>query len=101
MNLLELEKALQANEFDTSIDDNVLVANRGNAEENIEIVIDSAGGCLVKKTVQENRPSKSILIEKQKISKISFVTKTSQIRIKLSVISNLLDVLKVVSTPRF
>lgn len=101
MNLSNFELVLQNNDFDTTVADGVLAASREIPGYSVEITIDSGGECLVKKVTEEKQSSKMLSLANQKISKISFDTKVSQIRIKLVSSEDLLEILKVVTTPQF
>jgi len=100
-NLDQFLKILEKNGFDASISDGILAASREIPGCSVEITIDSGGECLVKKITEEKQSSKMLNLANQKISKISFDTKVSRIRIKLVSSEDLLDILKVVSTPQF
>jgi hypothetical protein len=101
MKLDEVEKLLQTKGFDTSVADEVVGASQENPDCSVEFTIDSEGWCLVKKTAIKRQSSKPILALNQKISKVHFSSETSQIRIKLSSIEDLLEVLKMVDLSRF
>jgi len=90
--LKHLALRLEKEGFDTSMTDAVL------AGSSVEITIDSAGGCLVKRTQQiSSTPSRASLL-RQDILVISKNSKLLQFRVRLTSVKDLEELLKFIES---
>ncbi|KKU91131.1 MAG: hypothetical protein UY21_C0012G0008 [Microgenomates group bacterium GW2011_GWA1_48_10] len=96
--LKHLALRLEKEGFDTSMTDAVLAASEERSGSSVEITIDSAGGCLVKRTQQiSSTPSRASLL-RQDILVISKNSKLLQFRVRLTSVKDLEELLKFIES---